>query len=225
MEFVAARGADDERIGREFRAQAGLGHPDHRFAGLLALGVVLLAAPYEVVLESVGRHAVHLASQQVLALVGRDVAHGQEGVVVGGRHLLDGVLGYHVELTGQFVGIELRQIVVERQAVAGDAAAHHRGVGGEEGGDVGRVLAQVEAAGGGHPLMEVGGHLVGRGAEVLDERGDHHAGGIAEQHGLHVVPLARDGVDVVGLPQFLQNVVLAGEERGEVRSEWRWGCR
>ncbi len=76
VEFVAARGADDERIGREFRAQAGLGHPDHRFAGLLALGVVLLAAPYEVVLESVGRHAVHLATQQVLALVGRDVAHG-----------------------------------------------------------------------------------------------------------------------------------------------------
>ena len=78
---------------------------------------------------------------------------------------------------------------------------------------VGRVLAQVESAGGGHPLVEVGHHLVRRGAEVLHVGGDDLSGRVAEEHRLDVVPLSRDRVDVVGLPQEFQDVVLLREER------------
>ena len=215
-ELVAAAGADDERVRGELLAQAGLRYRNHRLAGLGALGVVLGAAPYEVVLETVGRHAVDLAAQQVLALVGRDVAHGQEDVVVRGGHLLNRVFGHDVELAGQAVGVELRQLAVERESVAGDAAAGDRGVGGEDGGDVGGGLTQVEAAGGGHPLVEVGHDLLGGRAEVLGVGGDDDARGVAEEHRLDVVPLTRDGVDVVGLPEVLEDVVLLGDERGEV---------
>ena len=215
-EFVAAAGADDQRIAREFLAQTGLGHRNHRLAGLVALGVILLAGPHEVVFEAVGRHAVRLAAQQVLALVGRDVAHREEGVVIRGAHFLDRMFGRDVELAGQFVGVEFREVVIKRQAVAGDAAAHDRGVGGEHRGHIGGVFAQVEAAGSGHPFVEMRCGLVGRGAEGLDVGGDHHACGPAEEHRFDVVPLARNRVHVVRLPEVFENFVLAGDQRREV---------
>ena len=215
-ELVAAAGADDQRVARELLAQAGFGHRDHRLAGLVALGVVLLAGPHEVVFEAVGRHAVRLAAQQVFAFVGRDVAHREEGIVVCGGHLLDRMFGRDVEPPGQFVGVEFREVVVERQSVAGDAAAHDRGVGGEHRGHVGGAVAQVEAAGGGHPFVEMRGGLVGRGAEGLDVGGDHHARGPAEEHRLDVVPLSRDRVHVVRLPEAFEDLVLAGDQRREI---------
>ena len=95
------------------------------------------------------------------------------------------------------------------------------GVRGEERGNVGGVAAQVEPAGGRHPLVEVGGDLLRGGAEGVDVGGDDLAGGVAEQHGLDVVPLARDRIDVVVFPQFLQNLVLAGKKRGEVDEDRR----
>ena len=149
-------------------------------------------------------------------LAGGDVRDGEEGVEVGRRGLLERVLGHDVELAGQLVGVELRQIGVERQAVAGQAAAHDGGVGGEERGHRGGVLAQVEAARGGHPLVEVGRHLVRRRAEVLGVGGDHLTGHPAEEHRLDVVPLARDRVDVVLLPELLENFILGGDLRREV---------
>ena len=220
-ELVAAAGPDDQRVAREFFAQAGFGYRDHRLAGLVALGVILVARPYEVVLETVGRHGVRLAAQQVFAFVGRDVAHRQESVVVRGGHLLDRVLGCDVELARQLVGIEFREVVVERQAVAGDAAAHDRGVGGEHRGDVGGVVAQVEAARGGHPLVEMRGGLLGRRAESIDVGGDHNACGPPEQHRFDVVPLARDRVHVVRFPEAFEYFVLAGDQRREVDQHHR----
>ena len=220
-EFVAAAGSDDQRVAREFFAQAGLGHRDHRPAGFVAFGVVLLAGPYEVVLEAVGRHAVRFAPQQVFAFVGRDVAHRQECVVVGGGHLLDRVFGRDVELARQLVGVEFREVVVERQAVAGDAAAHDRGVGGEHRGDVGGVFAQVQPARGGHPLVEMRDSLLGRRAEGLDVGGDHDACGPSEQHRLDVVPLARDRVHVVRFPEAFEYFVLAGDQRREIDQHHR----
>ena len=112
VELVAAARADDERLFLVFAAQARFGHGDHRAARLGTLGVVLLARPHEVVFEAVGRYAVGLAAQQVFAFVGRDIAHGQELVEVRGGHLLDRVLGRDVELAGQLVGVEFRQVVI-----------------------------------------------------------------------------------------------------------------
>ena len=189
-EFVAAAGADDQRVGFELLAQAGFGHTDHGVASLVTLGVVLLAGPYEVVFESVGRDTVRVAAEQVLALVGRDVADGEEGVVVGCGDLLDRVLGRDVELAGQLVGVELCQVVVEGQAVAGDAAAHDGGVAREDGGHVGGVFAQVEARCGGHPLVAVSDNLLGGRAERLHVGRDDHSGGVTEQDGFDIVPLA-----------------------------------
>ena len=90
---------------------------------------------------------------------------------------------YHVDsISGQWDYIE--------PVLFGHAAARHRGVGREDRGHVGRVLAQVESAGGGHPLVEVGHHLVRRGAEVLHVGGDDLSGRVAEEHRLDVVPLS-----------------------------------
>ena len=220
-EFVAAAGADDQRFLPELVPEAGFGYRDHRRAGFGTFGVVLLARPYEVVFEPVGGDAVRFTPQQVFAFVGRDVADREEGVVVCGGHLLDRVFGHDVELPGQFVGIELGQVVVERQAVAGDAAPHDRGVRREERGHIGGVFAQVESACGGHPLVEMRGDLVRRVAEIVDIRGDDHARGIAEEHGLDVVPLSRERIHVVRLPEFLEYFVFAGDQRSKVHQDHR----
>ena len=214
--FVTAAGPDDQRIARELRPQGGFRHADHRPARLGPLGRELIARPDDVVFESVGRDRVGLAAQQILALVGRDVAHRKERIVVGSGHLLDRVFGRDVELARQLVGVELRQVVVERQAVAGDAAADHRGVRSEERGHIGRVAAQIEASGGRHPLVEVRRDLLRRGAEAVDVGGDHLPRGPAEEHRFDVVPLSGDRIDVVLLPEFLEDFVLAREERREV---------
>ena len=78
------------------------------------------------------------------------------------------------------------------------------------------MQTQVETAGGGHPFVEVGGDLFGGRAEGIDIGGDDLAGGPAEEHRLDVVPLSRDRIDVVALPQALQDFVLARDERREV---------
>ena len=125
------------------------------------------------------------------------------------------------ELARQLVGVEFREVVVERQAVAGDAAAHDRGVGGEHRGDVGGVFAQVQPARGGHPLVEMRDSLLGRRAEGLDVGGDHDACGPSEQHRLDVVPLARDRVHVVRFPEAFEYFVLAGDQRREIDQHHR----
>ena len=216
VKLVTAAGSHDQGLLRVLLPQTGLRHGDHRTAGVGATPVELRTRPHEAVVEAVGGHTVHLPAQQEFALVGRDVAHRQERIVVGGRHLLDRMFGHHIVAAGQVVGVQTRQIVVKRQAVSGDAAAHHGGMGGEHGGDVGGISAQVQSARRGHPFVEVGGHFVRRGAEILHIGGDHHACSIAEQHRLDVVPLPGDRIDAVVLPQSFEDFVLARKERGEV---------
>ena len=190
-----------------------LGHLDHSAARLGALGGQLLVRPHEVVLEAVGRYARHLAAEQIFALVGGDLAHREERVVVERGHLLDRMLGRHIEAARDLVGVEFVQIRIKRQAVARDATPRDGGVGGEHSGHIRRVLAQVESARSGHPLVEMRHGLLRRGAEILDVRLYDHARGIAEQHGFDVVPLARDRIDVVILPHLFQHVVLLRDER------------
>ena len=83
------------------------------------------------------------------------------------------------------------------------------------------MAAQVDASGGGHPFVEMGGHLLRGGAERVDVGGDYTACGVAEQHGFDVVPLARNRIDMVVLPQFFEYLVLAREKRREVDQNGR----
>ncbi len=221
-ELVAAAGGHDQRLALELVVPCRLGHGDHLAACLGALAFEGVALGYESVLESVGRDARNLASQQIFALVGRDVAHGKEGIGICRCGLLDRVFGHDVELARQLVGVELVQVVIERQTVAGDAAAYDGRMRREYRSHVGCVVAQVEAAGRCHPLVEVGYHLVRRRAELLDVRSYHFACGVAEQYGLDIVPLSREGVDVIYVPQFFEYVVFLRKVRFEV-DEYRHG--
>ena len=89
-------------------------------------------------------------------------------------------------------------------------------MGGEDRRHVGGVAAQVETSGGRHPLVEMCGDLLRRGAEGLDVGGDHLTRGPTEKHRLDVVPLSRDRVYVVLLPKPFENLVLAGNQRRKI---------
>ena len=61
-----------------------------------------------------------------------------------GCFLFDGVLGRHIELAGHLVAVVFFQVIVERQVVAGNGATYRGGVGCEEGGNLGYMLADVK---------------------------------------------------------------------------------
>ena len=52
--------------------------------------------------------------------------------------------------------------------------------------------------------------------ESFDVGSYDQSGGIAEQHRLDVIPLARNRIHTVALPKELQDVVLAGNQRGKI---------
>ena len=120
--------------------------------------------------------------------------------------------GHYAEAPGHLVAVISLEILVERKVVAADAAANHRGVGREDGGDGYAGVLYVKEAGSGLPLVELRHHLVG-GVEVETvEAGDHAPGGIAEQGGLLVIPVAADGIDAETLPILREDLVLFGKE-------------
>ena len=155
-------------------------------------------------------------TEQIPTFDGRNSTDGQENVAVGRRLLFDRMLGRHAETTGQVVRIERSQILVKRHSVSGDAASQHGSVRGEQRGYVRRLPAQIKSSGGGHPLVEMSRDPVGGLTESFDVGGYDQSGGIAEQHRLDVIPLARNRIHTVALPKELQDVVLAGNQRGEI---------
>lgn len=128
--------------------------------------------------------------------------------MVGSGNFLERVFGNYVELTGEVVRIQVGQLSVQWDAVAGNASPYDRGVRREDRGGVRSVLPQVETAAGGHPFMEMRyRHFVG-GTEHVAVTLDDLACGIAEQHGFDIIPLAAYRIDLVTLPESFQNVVL-----------------
>ena len=215
-EFVPAARADDQRIVLQLASQTGFRHGDQGRAGLLALDPIVVALPDEIVLEAVRRNGIRFVTEQIPTFDGRNSTDGQENVAVGRRLLFDRMLGRHAETTGQVVRIERSQILVKRHSVSGDAASQHGSVRGEQRGYVRRLPAQIKSSGGGHPLVEMSRDPVGGLTESFDVGGYDQSGGIAEQHRLDVIPLARNRIHAVALPKELQDVVLAGNQRGEI---------
>ena len=208
LEFVAAAGADDQRIGVVVDAEADFRHGDHLLAGGLAFLFQNVVGPDEVVFETVGRDQIDVFVEQVFAFARGQVAHRREAVVLFRRGLFERVFGHDAEFARQLVGIEFGQVAVQRHAVAGDRAAHHRRVRREDGGDVRVVLHQVEAAARGHPFVEVSCDLVGWRAEVLHVAFDHFRGREPEQYRLDVIPLAAERIHAVAFPQPFEHFVL-----------------
>ena len=71
---------------------------------------------------------------------------------------------------------------------------------------------QVEQAGRGLPLVELGDHLVGRSQVLLVETLDDPSGDITEQGVLLVVPVAGDGIHAELFPVFTEDPVGIGQE-------------
>ena len=178
-------------------AEADFRHGDHLLAGGLAFLFQNVVGPDEVVFETVGRDQIDVFVEQVFAFARGQVAHRREAVVLFRRGLFERVFGHDAEFARQLVGIEFGQVAVQRHAVAGDRAAHHRRVRREDGGDVRVVLHQVEAAARGHPFVEVSCDLVGWRAEVLHVAFDHFRGREPEQYRLDVIPLAAERIHAV----------------------------
>ena len=216
LEFVPAAGADDQRLRVVMDAETDFGYFDHLFARGGPLGVELGLRPDEIVLETVRRDQIDLLAEQVLALFGRQIADRREAVVVRCGRLFERVLRDYAEPAGQVVGVQLGHVAVQGHAVAGYAATHDRRVRREDRRDIRRMLLQVQTSARSHPLVEVGGHPVGRLTEEVDIAFDYLARRRAEQHGLDVVPLPADRVDPVRFPQKLQHVVLAREKLAEI---------
>ena len=215
-EFVSAARADDQRIILQLAAQASLRHSDQSRTSLFTFDPIVVVLPNEIVLKTVGRHDIYLVPQQIATFGSRNSAHGQESVAVGRRLLLDRMLGRHAETTGQVVRIVRSQIPIKRHSVSGDAASQYGSVRSEQRGHVRRLPTQIKSSGGGHPLVEMSRDPVCGLTESFDVGSYDQSGGIAEQHRLDVIPLARNRIHTVALPKELQDVVLAGNQRGEI---------
>ena len=216
VEFVTTARSHNQRFAVECMTEAGFGYRNQEPARFGPLAVEHGALPDEIVFETVGSDLVRFPAEQVPAFAGRDVADRTEAVVVGSGNFLERVFGNYIELTGEVVRIQVGQLSVQWDAVAGNASPYDRGVRREDRGGVRSVLPQVETAAGGHPFMEMRyRHFVG-GTEHVAVTLDDLACGIAEQHGFDIIPLAAYRIDLVTLPESFQNVVLFVEERAEI---------
>ena len=216
VELVAAACADDERLLLELVHEACLGNLNHSLTSLLALCGVLLATPYEVVLETVWSYNINLLAEQVSTLTSCNIAHREERIVVLCTNLLDRVLCHNIELTSQVVCVELLQVAIERKVVTCNATTHYGCMGTHYSCDIWRVLTQVKTSRAGHPLVEVSHSLLGSCAEVIDIRLDNLTCQVAKEYRLNIVPLARNRIYTVRLPQLLQHLILICKEGCEV---------
>ena len=216
LELVATACTNDQGLLLKLGAEASLCNLDHLLASLLTLCVELLILPNEIVLKTVGSNHINLTTKQILALTSRNIANGEECIVISSSNLLQRVLCHYVELASLLVSVETLQIAIEGEAVTGQAAAHYGCVGSEARSHIGRVLTQIQTTTRSHPLVEVCNNLIGRGAEVIYVALNNFTGSITEQQGLDIVPLTADRVNAVGLPQRLQDFVFLGQHRREI---------
>ncbi len=152
-----------------------------------------------------------------LGLARGDLADGGEDVGFARGDRLHRVLGAHAAGFGGFLGRTALEAGLGRLAAGGDRAAEDRRVGGENSPDVGGFVLEMEEAGGRHPLVELRhGAKTARGHALAEPLLDDDAGGVAEEHGLVVVPAAEERIDLVMLPESGEHGVLLGEEAGEL---------
>ena len=158
-------------------------------------------------LKGIGRHQ-RTTLQQLLALAGRHLAHGGEGIGSMGRSLLERVLGLHVELASHLIAKVARHIVIQGLAVAADAAPDARGMGGEYRGHLGQIgldMKQTHARG---PLVEVGNHLQSGVILPLDDALDDEGCRIGEHARLVIVAVGMKRVHAIAVPHLGIELVL-----------------
>ena len=204
--FVAAANADKEGIGGHLLRTHGRRHLYQAVSGgVVQLHVLLVRRRGKAVLEAVGRHHIHRASQELGALLGRDLAHRGEGIGILGRCLFQGIDGRHVEAAGHLVSVILLYIIIEGKVVAGEASSHHRGVGGEDRGHGHIGLFQLKHTGAGLPLVELGHHLFSS-LEIVVAEALYHAAGQDTEHGRFlIVPVAGEGIHSEVFPEVSQD--------------------
>ena len=174
----------------------------------------------DVEVDAVGRDRLGPAQVQELRFLRRDLADRAEHVGLARAGALHRVLGLHAVGLSELLHGGAAQAVVRRHAERRERAAEHRRVGREHGAHGRRVLAQVQQRGAGHPLVRLDHRATAVRCEVLlPPLLDHAPGGVAEQHGLDVVPVALERVDAVVVPQVREDVVLLLVERGEVHQD------
>ena len=155
-ELIAATDADEDGVvGDLFR-----GHRRRNLHEAFARGVMqglifLVRGGRETVLKAVRGHDVHGTAQELGALPGRDLAHGREHVGLARGHLLQGMEGGDVETPRHLVPVEGGHVVIQVQVVAGQAASHHRRMGGEHGADRDARPLELQQAGARLPLVEL----------------------------------------------------------------------
>ena len=162
-ELVPAADADEDGVGGHFLGGHRRRHLDQAFPGrVVQPDILLVGGGGEGILETVGRDHIDGALQELGAFLRGDLAHRREHVGLAGSHLLQGVEGHDAEALRHLVPIEVRHVVIEPEVVPGEAASDDRRVGREDrsDGDVGPL--ELQDAGAGLPLVELGHGVVGR---------------------------------------------------------------
>ena len=206
--LVAAGADEDAGVFGQFAAQELVHRGEHGGAVLLSLFAFLAVVEDGGKVEAVGGDHIGLAAEEVAGFFGGDAAHGGEDVGFAGTHGFHGALGHHVEAGGFLRGGDLGHAGIDVHIVAAHGAAEHRGVRGEHRADEGGQRLEGEDAGAAHPFVEVGDavDLLAGGQHLMDG-GDDFAAGVAEGHGLDVVPAAGKGVHAEAFPELTQELV------------------
>ena len=211
VELVAARQREERRVGDVFAELRGC---DRREVGARRGAVALGELRHHRHVDAVGQQRRDLSLVQQLGLGGGDLADRREDVRRARAGALDRVLGLHAVVFGELRRRLAAETVVHGRGIGRDperrqGAAEHRGVRGEDRADARDPLLQVEQCCAGHPLVRLhDGPAVERRQVLLPPELDDLRRRRREQHRLDVVPVARDRVDLVALPEAGEDAVL-----------------
>ena len=126
------------------------------------------------------------------------------------------MLGLHIEFAGHLVAVVGGKTVVERLAVAADAAAYARGMGSEHCGDMRKTVGHIKEAHAGGPLVEVGYYLFHFGTHPCEYALDDHACGTCEGATFVVVAVRVKGIHAEALPHTGIKIVFRRVQRIEL---------
>ena len=216
MELIATTCTDDKWLLLELMRKTSFCNLNHRLTSSLTLLVILCTCPYKVILKAIRSHNINLLTEQMLTLASCDIANRKESIVILCALLFDRVLSHNIELTSQVVCIERLQRAIERKIIARNATTHNCCMGAHHCSDIWRMLAQIKTSRACHPLMEVSHSLLGCCAEGINIRLDNLTCQVTKQYRLNIIPLSRDRVYPISLPQLLQHLIFASKKGGEV---------
>ena len=93
--------------------------------------------------------------QQLLTFLGRDLAHRGKSIGSMGSRFFKRVLGLHVQFFCHLVAVIALHIIIQRFAIATDAASYTCSMCGEDSSDIGQVGLHIEQPHASGPLVEM----------------------------------------------------------------------